>query len=112
MTLLSIERARSSRLRAAAVVIGESVGIPAGLRLIKVRALDGSTWSEFWRRASEGISCLLEAHAWGQATQGHPRRAPGDVRNSCIASSTKTPPVIAIGANGAFAAISALEIMI
>ena len=61
MTLLSIERARSSRLRVAAVVIGESVGILAGLRLIKVRALDGSTWSEFWRRASEGISCLLEA---------------------------------------------------
>jgi hypothetical protein len=32
--------------------------------------------------------------------------------NNSIASSAKTPPVIAIGTNGAFAAISALEIMI
>jgi hypothetical protein len=34
------------------------------------------------------------------------------LRNNCIASSANTPPVIAIGTNGAFAAISALEIMI
>ena len=34
------------------------------------------------------------------------------LRNNCIASSAKTPPVIVIGTNGAFAAISALEIMI
>jgi hypothetical protein len=32
--------------------------------------------------------------------------------NSATASSANTPPVIAIGANGAFAAGSALEIMI
>jgi hypothetical protein len=32
--------------------------------------------------------------------------------NSRMASSARTPPVIVIGANGAFAAISALEIMI
>src|SRR6516164_2330217 len=31
---------------------------------------------------------------------------------SCIASSARTPPVIVIGANGAFAARSPLEIMI
>jgi hypothetical protein len=32
--------------------------------------------------------------------------------NSAMASSANTPPVIAIGANGAFAASSALEITI
>jgi len=32
--------------------------------------------------------------------------------NSRMASSARTPPVIVIGANGAFTAISALEIMI
>ena len=39
---------------------------------------------------------------------------PCDVRylNSAIASSASTPPVISIGANGALAARSALEIMI
>jgi hypothetical protein len=40
------------------------------------------------------------------------RQAVPYLRNNCIASSAKTPPVIVIGTNAAFAAISALEIMI
>jgi hypothetical protein len=38
--------------------------------------------------------------------------SPHFLPNSCIASSAKTPPVIMIGTNGAFAAISTLEIII
>jgi hypothetical protein len=34
------------------------------------------------------------------------------LRNSCVASSANTPPVIVIGTNGALAAISALEVII
>ena len=42
---------------------------------------------------------------------GH-ERVCGHFTNSAMASSASTPPVIAIGANGALAAISALETMI
>ncbi len=60
------------------------------------------------RRSGEGENpneTLATIHV---ARSGSPHFLP----NSCIASSAKTPPVIVIGTNGAFAAISALEIMI
>jgi hypothetical protein len=56
-------------------------------------------------------------HGGGRRTyarikSGHDNRSHDHFANSAMASSANTPPVIAIGASGAFAASSALEIMI